>query len=134
MKPVLPDGTTGRPSEELARSESPIPAEYYTGLTTRSILYLAAHPNPAGGPSSVAFERGHVGGDHKAVVAFTSKEKLVEQLGEFQPWIGLSVFRVMQMLAGEAIVVDPEIAPGSLRWNAERLAKLEKEAGRAADV
>ena len=108
--------------------------DYTGGLTIRTILYVAAHPNSAAGPSNVAFETGYVADGHDAVVAFTSRDKLVAQLGEFQPWMALSLYRLLKLLRGHAIVVDPEIAPGSLRWDAARLAKLEEDCRENAGV
>jgi hypothetical protein len=89
-----------------------------------SVVFVPAHPGVDKGESTVRFELRQMSDGQPAAQAFTSVEKLVEQLGEAQPWLSMHIGRLRvlaQMMGVETVCVDPEVKPGSGRWTEDDL-------------
>ncbi|MGW3177475.1 SAV_915 family protein [Streptomyces sp. NPDC001153] len=62
-------------------------------------------------------------------VAFTTLEKLVEALGESQPWVATSIGPLSEGVReqGVDVLLDPRIVPGHPNWQPDDLAAYVQE-------
>jgi hypothetical protein len=95
-----------------------------SGVQASTLLYVPAYPHTEGGRQDIAFElRTSAAGDVVAV-AFTSKTKLVDSLGHFQPWVAVSPekFRTFIGTIGvRVVIVDPQIDASLRRIDVQQL-------------
>lgn len=95
-----------------------------SGRTVPEVVWVPAHPvHPSGrlAEGGVRFELRELEGKPIAV-AFSNLERLVEQLGSWQPWVALSTARLQELLGAAGvtrIVVDPDMASSPGRWARE---------------
>ncbi|MEU6770807.1 SAV_915 family protein [Streptomyces sp. NPDC046759] len=67
---------------------------------------------------------------HRTVAfAFTTLGKLVEALGEAQPWVAASIGPLAEAMdeQGVTVLLDPRVAPGEANWRPEDLAAYARE-------
>jgi SseB protein N-terminal domain len=84
-------------------------------------VYVPAHPVIKDGVELAEYEvRGLIDGN-QVVPAFTSVERLIEQLGTSQPWLKLQIRRVIDFFGRDHIAVDPSVDPAGWRWDREGL-------------
>jgi hypothetical protein len=64
--------------------------------------------------------------------AFTSPQKLVEALGEAQPWVAASLGPLAEGVSeqGVTVLLDPRVAAGEPNWRPEDLAAYAREVRR----
>ncbi|MGJ5752237.1 hypothetical protein FB563_0316 [Streptomyces puniciscabiei] len=64
--------------------------------------------------------------------AFTALDKLVEALGEAQPWVAASIGPLAEAMdeQGVTVLLDPRVAPGEANWRPEDLAAYAREVRR----
>ncbi|AKJ09698.1 hypothetical protein ABB07_06585 [Streptomyces incarnatus] len=101
-------------------------------------VFVPAHPRSvagtglAGRPARVPFVVFELF-DHPALgtvaFAFTTLEKLVDALGEAQPWAATSLGPLAEAVReqGVTVVLDPRVAPGTPNWRPEDLAAYARE-------
>ncbi|MEU7056183.1 SAV_915 family protein [Streptomyces sp. NPDC046197] len=101
-------------------------------------VFVPAHPRYAdttdaeGRPARVAFIAyelyAHPSGGTVAF-AFTELGRLVDALGDAQPWIAVSIGSLAQGMRehGATVVLDPRLAPGQHNWRPEDLAAFARE-------
>lgn len=53
---------------------------------------------------------------------YTDRDRLVGELGEFQPHVRISVLHLLAQLSKVTIAVDPALSRGATRWTSEDLA------------
>ncbi|HEX3779017.1 MAG TPA: SAV_915 family protein [Pseudonocardiaceae bacterium] len=89
-----------------------------------TLLYVPAYPHTEGGRQDIVFElRTSAAGDVVAV-AFTSKAKLVDSLGRFQPWVGVSQEKFQTFIGAigvREVIVDPQIDASLRRIDMQQL-------------
>jgi hypothetical protein len=61
--------------------------------------------------------------------AFTSLEKLVDALGDAQPWVATSIGPLAEGVGeqGATVLLDPRVAPGQHNWQPADLAAYARE-------
>ncbi|MEU2711789.1 SAV_915 family protein [Streptomyces sp. NPDC007205] len=64
--------------------------------------------------------------------AFTTPRKLVDALGEAQPWVAASLGPLAEGVReqGVTVVLDPRVTPGAPNWTADDLAAYAREVRR----
>ncbi|ANP56485.1 hypothetical protein AVL59_13665 [Streptomyces griseochromogenes] len=64
--------------------------------------------------------------------AFSTPRKLVEALGEAQPWVAASIGPMAEGVAeqGLTVLLDPRVTPGEPNWRPEDLAAYAREVRR----
>jgi hypothetical protein len=95
------------------------------GAQLPQVVVVPAHPRPDG---SRGFDiELAVSNGRPLIPAFSSVDRLVETLGEHQPWLGLTPDQIGAVYSGISIVLDP--VPGVVQklWSADRLAALGEE-------
>jgi hypothetical protein len=84
---------------------------------------VPAFPRGTRQNGSVVFKQVMLAGGQRAVMAFTTREKLIEAFGEFQPWlvIPLDNLRVLVGPLVDVVCVDPVVGDDIPRWTREDL-------------
>ncbi len=80
------------------------------------IVYTPAHPVTE---TTFALEPRRMDDGELGVIAFSSVEQLVEQLGSYQPWIGLEPEQLHRLAVAsgvERVWLDAKVFPFALRW------------------
>ena len=126
--PVVRAGVAGRPGPKAG-----VPA-YETAV------FVPAHPrfvdavDEDGRPVRVPFvvyELFERPGDVTGYVAyaFTTLEKLVDALGDAQPWVATSIGPLAEGVGeqGATVLLDPRLAPGRRNWEPAELAAYARE-------
>ena len=65
-------------------------------------------------------------------IAFRSPERLVTQLGEHQPWVGVPAIAfaaLVKAMGVQRVLIDPILDPEATRWTAEFVSEVIREAG-----
>ncbi|OIJ97653.1 hypothetical protein BIV25_15145 [Streptomyces sp. MUSC 14] len=104
-------------------------------------VFVPAHPRSVvgtgreGRPSRVpfvVFELFDHPGHGTVAFAFTTLEKLVDALGEAQPWAATSLGPLAEAVRQQEVTVllDPRVAPGEPNWRPEDLAAYAREVSR----
>jgi hypothetical protein len=90
------------------------------------VLLAPAYPHPSTGPAEIAFETRLLSSGQPALMAFTEIDKLVGQLGAYQPWIAVGAQRLVDIArtAKVPLVLDPIVDPGVPRWTEQGLRAL----------
>jgi hypothetical protein len=94
----------------------------------RDMVAAPAHP---GAPGSGEFflEARRLSGDRRVLPVFSTVAKLVEALGEAQPWATLPLERAAQ-LAAEAgidlVALDPVMSAETWKWGSQNLDEFER--------
>jgi hypothetical protein len=91
------------------------------------VVVVPAYPAVAGERRDVRFELRRAESGDAAGIAFTTLEKLIDQLGRFQPWIVMRSDRFCQLLAAvpvSSIVLDPQVAGSAPQWSSEAVDAL----------
>jgi hypothetical protein len=97
------------------------------------IVVAPAHPAIADGQPDIVFELRQSADAPAVLPVFSSVHKLVEALGEAQPWVALPLLKVRELAeAGgvHTVVLDPDVQPGAWRWGYGDLDALEHLPGR----
>ena len=67
-----------------------------------------------------------------AAIAFRSPERLVAQLGDYQPWVGLPAVAfsaLIKAMGVECVLIDPILDPETARWTAGHVTEAIREVG-----
>lgn len=118
--PVLGEDVHEETDEEVPS----VPEPDLSGDLSDTAVFVPAHPGVDEGETTIRFELRQASENEMVTPAFTSVEKLVEQLGEAQPWVSVTVERLRaltQVMGVEKIYLDPEVDPGTGRWTDEDL-------------
>lgn len=123
-----------RPGREGQRGPKPGVPPYETAV------FVPAHPRYVdttyddGRPVRVpfiAYELFEHPADVTGIVAFafTTLEKLVEALGDAQPWVATSLGPLAEGVGerGATVLLDPRVAPGQRNWEPADLAAYARE-------
>ena len=110
------------PSEEHA-PQSAAPPQRDGEL---EVVLVPAHPVVSGEAVDVGFETRLLSSGQPALMAFTTLDKLVQALGDQQPWIAVPAARIVgaARTAGFPLVLDPIVDPGAPRWTNEGIQQL----------
>ena len=87
-----------------------------------------AHPGAPGG-GEFFLEARQLPGNRRVLPVFSTVGKLVEALGEAQPWATLPLERVRQLAAQagiDVVALDPVMSAGTWKWDPQDLAKFEQ--------
>jgi hypothetical protein len=93
------------------------------------VVYVPAHPITSGGRQDVGFEIRELEGGEKAAVAFTSLPRLVEALGNSQPWLAMPMARLRDLMGSRGVAqvaVDPTVPAKAWRWNPDDVRGMTK--------
>jgi hypothetical protein len=93
------------------------------------VVYVPAHPITSGGRKDVGFEIRELETGEKAAIAFTSLPRLVEALGNSQPWLAMSMVRLLDVMGSRGVArvaVDPTVPPKAWRWKPEDVSGMTK--------
>lgn len=83
------------------------------------VVYVPAHPITAGARKDVAFETRQLESGGQAAIAFTSLSRLVDTLGNSQPWVAMPMGRLRELMGSNGIgqvAVDPVVPTDAWRW------------------
>lgn len=84
-----------------------------------TVVFTPAHPVAGGETPSFALEPRRMADGISAVIAFSSVEALVAQLGRYQPWMGFSpedLRRIAYANGIKRVYLDPKVYPFEPRW------------------
>jgi len=95
---------------------------------------MVAAPAHPGAPGSGEFflEARQLPGNRRVLPVFSTVGKLVEALGEAQPWATLPLGRATQMAAEagiDLVALDPVMGPETWKWDPHDLDKFERRRG-----
>ena len=65
-------------------------------------------------------------------IVFRSPERLVAQLGDYQPWVGLPAVAfaaLIRAMGVERVLIDPILDPEAARWTADHVTEAIREVG-----
>lgn len=96
------------------------------------IVFAPAHPGVREGRKDVVFEVRELADGRRVLPVFTTAERLTTVLGPQQPWaaVPLRAARALMGAAGVAeVMIDPRLAPGAWRWQADDLVALRGRLG-----
>ncbi|MFI1761379.1 SAV_915 family protein [Streptomyces sp. NPDC020800] len=124
----------GPAADDRPRPKPGVPA-YHTPV------FVPAHPRSVAGTGTdgrparvpfVVFELFAHPAHGTVAFAFTTPQKLVEALGEAQPWIAASLGPMTEGVAeqGLTVLLDPRVTPGEPNWRPEDLAAYAREVRR----
>ena len=87
-------------------------------------VFVPAHPR--NDHQDVGFELRTADGGGLVIICFTTKDRLVAELGEFQPWVCGDAGTVLAYArrANMPLSVDPRVPPSAPRWTADDLAEF----------
>ncbi|WP_234312043.1 SAV_915 family protein [Streptomyces griseus] len=118
-------------------------ADYLTGPKPgvpayRTPVFVPAHPRSlaatgAGGRTArvpfIVYELFEHPANGTVAFAFTTPERLVEALGESQPWVAASLGPLAEGMReqGVTVLLDPRVAPGHHNWQPADLAAYTRE-------
>jgi hypothetical protein len=83
------------------------------------VVYVPAHPITTGGRKDVGFELRPLESGEKAAIAFTSLPRLVQALGNSQPWVAMRMGRLRELMGTRGVAqlaLDPTVPSGAWRW------------------
>ncbi|KUM98464.1 hypothetical protein AQI88_03060 [Streptomyces cellostaticus] len=124
----------GAATDDRPRPKPGVPA-YHTPVFVpahpRSVATTGSDGRPARVPF-VVFELFEHPARGTVAFAFTTPEKLVEALGEAQPWVATSIGPLAEGVAEQDVTVllDPRVAPGEPNWRPADLAAYAQEVRR----
>ncbi|GAA2470000.1 SAV_915 family protein [Streptomyces murinus] len=136
---ALSDLAESAPAPRAASDGRPAPRPGVPAYHTP--VFVPAHPRSVAATGSdgrparvpfVVFELFEHPAHGMAALAFTTPEKLVEALGEAQPWAATSLGPLAEGVADRDVTVllDPRLAPGEPNWRPEDLAAYAQEVRR----
>jgi hypothetical protein len=94
-----------------------------SSVVDASVVFVPARPLTANGRKDVAFEIRQLESGEQAAIAFTSMARLVNALGNAQPWLAMPLGRLRELVGSRGIVqvaVDPVVPAKAWRWTADR--------------
>jgi hypothetical protein len=97
------------------------------------VLCIPAHPRLGAAGDGIELRR--LPGGEAVALAFRSPQRLVSQLGPYQPWIGLPAIALaglLPVLGLRRVLIDPVLDPAASRWTAQNLAAALEGAAAAA--
>jgi hypothetical protein len=105
---------------------APLPAAMADGAL--EIVAVPAHP---GSPASGEFflEARRLPGNRSVLPVFSTVGKLVEALGQAQPWAVLPLEQARQMASAsgiDVIALDPVMSPETWKWRPDNLDEFER--------
>lgn len=108
-----PAGDSGEPAAESAPAHVYVPTRPYQDKATP-------------GPQEVSFELRRLGDGSAGLAIYTELAHLVAQLGDFQPWVKVSVLELIVQLSRLTervpVAVNPVLEEGASRWTETDLA------------
>ncbi|MFF4690629.1 SAV_915 family protein [Streptomyces sp. NPDC001307] len=135
----LRDLVEAAPEPSAATDERPRPKPgvppYHTPVFVpahpRSVAATGTNGRPARVPFIVCELFAHPSGGTVAF-AFTALDKLVEALGEAQPWVAASIGPLAEAMdeQGVTVLLDPRVRPAEPNWRPEDLAAYAREVRR----
>ena len=90
-------------------------------------VVVPAYPAVTGEQKDVRFELREGPSGAPVGVAFTTVEKLVRQLGRFQPWMVIKTDEYRELLAKtqvRTILLDPDVDTSTVHWSDEAITAL----------
>jgi hypothetical protein len=90
-----------------------------SAVADTDLVFVAAHPRVKDGRKDVVFEARTLESGKAAGIAFTSIQRLVDALGQAQPWVAMPLgrFRELMGAAGvEDVALDPKVPQDAMRW------------------
>lgn len=94
------------------------------------IVIAPARPDiRPGHDGDVIFEVRQAADGRPALPVFSTVKRLVAALGPEQPWVALPLRNVQAIVGGagvDRVIVDPDVAPASRRWQASDIEALER--------
>ncbi|MBP2051290.1 hypothetical protein J2Z21_004261 [Streptomyces griseochromogenes] len=124
----------GLATDDRPRPKPGVPA-YHTPVCVpahpRSVASTGKDGRPARVPF-VVFELFEHPAHGTVAFAFSTPRKLVEALGEAQPWVAASIGPMAEGVAeqGLTVLLDPRVTPGEPNWRPEDLAAYAREVRR----
>lgn len=100
-------------------------------MTAGSLVFVPAHPRVTDYGKDIGVELRGTDGGEVVGIAFSSLERLVAALGEYQPWVAMERHRFATFVgaAGAPLVcVDPALEMVQ-RWSAADVERLGREDG-----
>src|SRR6266568_1283160 len=94
------------------------------------ILCIPAHPKISSAGNGFELRRMPTG--EVVAIAFRSPERLVAQLGGYQPWVGLPAVAfsaLVKAMGVGRVLIDPILDPESARWTADHVTEAIREVG-----
>lgn len=91
------------------------------------MVFVPAHPEVLDGREQPAVEVRQRPDGRRELPVFSSLERLVQTLGQFQPWVALRLEKLQRAAyaAGvDRILIDPAASPDVWRWGSEDLDEL----------
>lgn len=88
-----------------------------------SFVYVPVQPRkPDSDGETVMFELRSIDGE-PGLAVYTSQERLVAELGRYQPHVRVPVLHLLVQLAHQkvSVAVDPALEPGAERWTEEAI-------------
>lgn len=95
------------------------------------MVAVPAHPGAAGS-GELFLEARRLPGDERVLPVFSTVRKLVDVLGQSQPWAVLPLERVREMAAAAGVgrlALDPVMSPGTWKWAPQDLDDFEQRRG-----
>jgi type III secretion system (T3SS) SseB-like protein len=93
----------------------------------KAVVFVPAHPEVLDGREHPAAEVRQRPDGRRELPVFSSLERLVQTLGQYQPWVALPLEKLQRAAyaAGvDRIPVDPAASPDAWRWDSEDLDEL----------
>lgn len=93
------------------------------------VVYVPAHPITSRGRKDVGFEIRELESGEKAAIAFTSLPRLVEALGNSQPWLAMPMTRLLDLMGSQGVAqvaVDPTVPAKAWRWKPDDVNRMTK--------
>lgn len=137
---VRPGDADGREPADAAKAEGVSPRDEAGGVADDAVgeqvvpetddvpdaaafVYVPVQPRKPGSvPNTVTFELRSIDGE-PGLAVYTDRERLVAELGEHQPHVGVPVLRLLVLLGPEAvpIAVNPALEPGAEQWTEDSI-------------
>jgi hypothetical protein len=117
LHPVAPGGVGTPDIDTASEREEPIEVDAV------AFVYVPIRPKRTGDdPDTATFELRMLDGQ-PGLAVYTSRERLVAELGRYQPHVRIPVLRLLVSLANETfpIVVNPALEPGAETWTEQSI-------------
>lgn len=129
---LVEEAPPARPDADYLTGPRPGVPAYHTPVFVpahpRSVATTGAGGRPARVPF-IVYELYEHPANGTVAFAFTTLERLVETLGESQPWVATSIGPLAEGMREQGVVVllDPRVAPGRHNWQPADLAAYAQE-------
>lgn len=123
-EPPDPTAAYGYDLQDEEEDSRPTEISVPEGDLSEMLVYVPAHPGYDNGEPTVRFELRHITDGPPVLIAFSSIDMLVEQLGNYQPWLSMSMDQLRetgQLVGIENIALNPCVQSGSGLWTEDDL-------------